>query len=272
MKLNKFLKNGITLILMLASGVVLAAGGTTPYYDQDVLPRDEVTNLTNDDWENMTPLANQDEVTDLVNNMRKKAETDADKHFAIGLRSGMSLYKNDKWQQKIVFNREGLNGQVPDWAKTKNNITWYPDDKKFVGNDNQTNVLEGLRITSGRFNMGNMPLVGQAFLEIPYKNMRKDLSDPNIIWFKAEVTQTTNENGEVEYESNLEQEFNYYQVLGVKAPIIDFLGSYNKNTGEWNVKFIINSNTKINPSLVNPIWPSTHPKLDLEVYSTGFAL
>lgn len=282
------MKKTFGLFLLLFTNLALAAGGTTPFYDQDFLPQIADSDLISPNWENLQPLTSQSEVETLVNDMISAAGTNYGS--GIGIRSGMSLRKDGVWStDKILYNSEGEN-ILPLMGnnRTKNNITWYPD---YIKGSATANTLNGIRFTSGRFNMGKMPFVGQARLEIPLESIKKEVAGDNVkYWFKADFKPKLDENGNyvededgnIIYTTNLNPNDNYYKVLFVKAPIIDFMGYYDPAAtddendpnlrGEWKIKFVINNGIKIDISNYSGYENSIHPDLDLEVYSHGFAI
>lgn len=170
---------------------------------------------------------------------------------AIGLRSGMMIRKNNVWSSREVRNSD----RVAIWDATLNNISWYPD----------ANDSEGLRLTTGKFNMGSMPFTGKAYLDIPIANI-KAVAGSDVVWFDAVADRSDPDKDK--WVSPLKSNKNYYEVSLVAAPIIDFVGYFNKTTGEWKIMFVIDSN--ILPNNGNPGF--IHPALDLKVFSHGHAI
>lgn len=169
---------------------------------------------------------------------------------AIGLRSGMIIRKNNVWSSREVRNSDRTIG-----SQTLNNISWYPD----------ANDSEGLRLTTGKFNMGSMPFTGIAKLDIPIANI-KAVPGSDVVWFDAVADRTDPDKDK--WVSPLKSDKNYYEVFFVGAPIIDFIGYFNQTTGEWKIKFVIDST--IVPNNGNPTF--IHPALDLKVFSQGQTL
>lgn len=172
---------------------------------------------------------------------------------AVGLHSGMIIRKNGVWSSRVVKNNDRTSIFV---GKTENNISWYPDSAD----------SEGLRLTSGNFNMGSMPLVGKAHLDIPIANI-KAVEGSDVVWFEAIADRSGTD--KTKWKSPLKSNKNYYKVWFLEAPIIDFMGYFNKTTGEWKIKFVIDSDIKPNTSTHGGL---PHPPLDLKVFSKGHAL
>lgn len=172
---------------------------------------------------------------------------------AIGLRSGMIIRKNDVWSSRPIKNSDRVSiFQSP----TLNNVSWYPD----------ANDSEGLRLTTGKFKMGSMPLNGMAHLDIPIANI-KAVAGSDVVWFDA-IADRTNPDKK-KWVSPLKSDKNYYQVLFLKAPIIDFMGYFNRTTGEWKIMFVIDSDIVPNTSTHGGL---PHPPLDLKLFSHGHAI
>lgn len=274
----KVVKMGILSVSM-ASGLALAGGydledyasSLTTYQVQDYSaeavgfrsnngfpPFDPLTDLQEiPDADLTAPNVNlltdvqQSEIAGIVKNMRDRAKNNIN---AIGLHSGAVMFKNGNYQHREVYNMDGAYGNI--FARTKNNMSWYPDDVDTVG----------IRLTTGDFNLGAMPLWGKARLDIPLAKIKKQ---GNRIWFIARANYKA-----TPPTSDLDGKLNYYEVFGIRAPIIEFFGYYDlydENTqqgGEWKIKFVINSDIVPDASAYGII----HPDLNFKVFAQGKAL
>lgn len=221
------------------------ANGYPPFNDIATnLPEIPDSELAPTSTAQLTNVSASDIVT-IVQNMRSRVNNTAN---AVGLHSGAVMFKNGSYQHRVVYNMDGANWNL--LARTKNNMSWYPD----------SNHSLGMRLTTGDFNLGKMPLWGKARLDIPLANIKKEGTK---VWFIARA----------DYDADpvttpLLGQKNYYEVFGIRAPILEFYGYYDMANGEWKIKFIINSDIVPDASAYGVI----HPDLNFKVFAQGKAL
>lgn len=241
-----------------ASNAYRAANGNPPFTNPGALAESTVDNaIAGYSGDTLTDV-NSPEIPAIVTAMNSHIHPSATGVFgggkAIGLQSGLIHFSKLKgsnvntWNVKDIFNGDRRGLFTP---KTLNNVSWYPDSVDAVN--------KGLRLTSGEFFLGKMPIPLKAHLDIPISQIKKS---GNRIWFTSKV-KTDKEGNKV---LPLPSANNYIGVLDplFKVGITEFYGYFDKGNGEWAIKLVIDSD------LLPPNVP--HPPLQLRIYSFGGAL
>lgn len=247
-----------TVVDYSASNAYRAANGNPPFANPGALAESTVDAAIAGYNASSATTVTTAEIPQIVINMNSHINSAATGVFgggrAIGLKSGLIHYSKPKgstvygWHSKEIFNGDRASLFVP---KTLNNVSWYPDS---AGTSNG-----GLRLTTGEFFLGKMPIPLKAHLDIPINNIKRIGTK---IWFDARVT--VDEDGTKHLP--LSDTTNYVGVLEplFKVGITEFYGYFDESNGEWAMKFVIDSDL-LPPNV-------THPPLQLRIYSYGTAL